>query len=349
MDRTGKMTVSARRRGVTGLMLIISGLSGAGAAFGDPPAAATPQVTPIQMIQAFEDLFGPHPGLRKTHAKGVCAAGQFVGTADARILSRSPLFSGSPVPVIARFSLGSGNPDVADAGPVLRGMALEFHPGGGGLQHMTMLDVPVFAASTPDSFHDALVASKPDPKTGKADPDKMAAFAATHPDAKALPDYMGHHGPTANYYQSAYFSIHTFFFIDAQGTRHAVRWRFVPRGGVKELAAAQVKTAPHDFLEGGLIDAVHKGPVVWDMIVYVGEPGDSENNPTVAWPETRRHFTAGTLTLSQATPQQKGAACEPINFDPLVMADGIAPSSDPILLFRSSAYGVSYGKRLSGN
>jgi len=41
-------------------------------------------------------------------------------------------------------------------------------------------------------------------------------------------------------------------------------------------------------------------------------------------------------------------ACEPINFDPLVMADGIAPTNDPVLLFRSPAYGVSFGKRLSG-
>ena len=61
-----------------------------------------------------------------------------------------------------------------------------------------------------------------------------------------------------------------------------------------------------------------------------------------------KHFTAGTLTITQATPQQKGVACEPINFDPLVMADGIAPTNDPVLLFRTPAYGVSFGKRLSG-
>lgn len=40
--------------------------------------------------------------------------------------------------------------------------------------------------------------------------------------------------------------------------------------------------------------------------------------------------------------------CEPVNFDPLIMADGIAPTNDPILLFRSPAYAVSYAKRLSG-
>ena len=45
---------------------------------------------------------------------------------------------------------------------------------------------------------------------------------------------------------------------------------------------------------------------------------------------------------------QKGAACEGINFDPLVMADGIAATNDPVLKFRSPAYAVSFGKRLSG-
>ena len=45
---------------------------------------------------------------------------------------------------------------------------------------------------------------------------------------------------------------------------------------------------------------------------------------------------------------RKGMACEPINFDPLIMADGIAPTNDPILLFRSPAYAVSFAKRFSG-
>lgn len=45
---------------------------------------------------------------------------------------------------------------------------------------------------------------------------------------------------------------------------------------------------------------------------------------------------------------QKGAECEAVNFDPLVMADGIAPTDDPVLRFRSPAYAVSFGKRLGG-
>jgi len=311
-------------------------------------AARPPEVTAPQMIDAFEGTFGVHQGQRRNHIKGTCAGGEFVGASDAAALSRSALFSGKAIPVVARFSLGGGNLEVPDAAPAPRGMALEFQLPGGALQHITMIDVPIFAAASPASFRDALVAAKPDPKTGQADPEKLKAYVATHPDAMALRELASHHTPTANYYQTTYFSVHTFKFIDARGTEHPVRWRFVPRDGTKELTAAEMKAAPHDFLEKNLIARTRKAPAVWDMIVYVGEPGDPQDNPTLAWPETRKHFTAGTLSITQAMPQQKGMACEPINFDPLRMADGIAPTNDPVLLFRSPAYAVSFGKRLSG-
>jgi catalase len=300
------------------------------------------------MIDAFEDTFGAHAGQRRNHIKGTCAAGEFVGRSDAAALSRSALFSGKTIPVVARFSLGGGSPAVPDAAPAPRGMALEFRLAGGNLQHITMIDAPIFAAASPASFRDFIVAVKPDPKTGQPDPEKIKAYFATHPDATALQQLASGHNPTANYFQTTYFSVHTFKFVDAKSTEHLVRWRFVPRDGTKEMTAEEMKAAPHDFLEKNLIERTRKAPALWDMVVYVGEPGDPQDNPTLAWPETRKHFIAGTLSITQATPQQKGVACEPINFDPLIMADGIAPTNDPVLLFRSPAYAVSFAKRLSG-
>jgi catalase len=311
-------------------------------------APAATEVTPAQMIDAFEGTFGVHPGERRNHIKGTCASGDFVGTTEAAALSRSALFSGKAIPVVARFSLGGGSPQGSDAAPAPRGMALEFHLPAGALQHITMINVPIFGAASPATFRDAIVAAKPDPKSGQPDPEKLKAYVASHPDAAALNELASHHSPTANYYQTTFFSIHTFKFIDAKGAEHPVKWRFVPRDGTKEMTPAQVQAAPHEFLEKNLIERTRKGPALWDMIVYVGEPGDPQDNPTLAWPETRKHFRAGTLTITQAAPQQKGMACEPINFDPLIMADGIAPTNDPVLLFRSPAYAVSYGKRLSG-
>jgi catalase len=315
-------------------------------AFSESPAA--PEVTAPQMIDAFEGTFGAHAGQRRNHIKGTCAAGEFIGSSDAAALSRSALFSGKAIPVVARFSLGGGNPAVPDAAPAPRGMALEFHLPDGALQHITMINTPIFAAASPASFRDFLLAAKPDPKTSQPDPEKLKAYFATHPDAMALKQLASQHNPTANFHQTTYFSVHTFKFIDAKSAEHPVRWRFVPRDGTKEMTAEEMKAAPHDFLEKNFIERTRKAPAVWDMIVYVGEPGDPQDNPTLAWPETRKHFTAGTLKITSAAPQQKGTACEPINFDPLVMADGIAPTNDPVLLFRSPAYAVSFAKRLSG-
>jgi len=341
-----KSTSLFSRARLAGLVFAAAASGTATSALGAP--ADSTEVTAPQMIDAFEGDFGVHPGQRRNHAKGTCAAGEFIGTTDAAALSRSALFSGKTIPVIARFSVGGGDPEVPDAAPAPRGMALELRLPDGALQHITMIDAPIFAAKSPASFRDFLLAAKPDPKTGQPDPAKLKAYAATHPDAMALNELSSHQTPTANYYQATYFGIHTFKFIDAKSIEHLVKWRFVPRDGTKELTAAEMKAAPRGFLEKNLIERTRKGPAVWDMVVYVGDPGDPQDDPTLAWPESRKHFTAGVLTITQATPQQKGTGCEPINFDPLRMADGIAPTNDPVLLFRSPAYAVSFAKRLSG-
>ncbi|MEO5596108.1 MAG: hypothetical protein ABIQ97_03070, partial [Lysobacteraceae bacterium] len=68
------------------------------------------QVDPNKMVDAFERAGGKFEGYRRSGAKGVCASGEFVGSADGRALSTASAFSGKPVPVIARFSTGGGNP-----------------------------------------------------------------------------------------------------------------------------------------------------------------------------------------------------------------------------------------------
>ena len=84
------------------------------------------QTSPVELIKALVDVYGSHPGFRKNHAKGTCATGSFVGMPETTAYSRSQLFSGATIPVVARFSLGGGNPDAPDAGKGPRGMALEF-------------------------------------------------------------------------------------------------------------------------------------------------------------------------------------------------------------------------------
>ena len=295
-----------------------------------PHAAMAVDATPdaSQVVAAIEGAFGVTPGERRNHIKGTCAAGEFVGTKEAAKLSRSPLFSGQPVPVIARFSLSGGNPKAPDVAKSGRGMALQFQLPKGQLHHIAMLNTPMFGAANPQTFLDLMQALQPDPATGKPDPEKMKAFKASHPDNLAQAQYLASNNPPASYASSSYWGIHTFKFIDRKGKATLVRWQFVPQDGERRLSDDELKTAGANFLEASLIERTQQGPVRWDMMVSIGQPGDSETDPTVLWPAERPRIKAGTLTIRSAE-AQKGAPCEAINFDPLVMAPGIQPTADP--------------------
>ena len=313
-----------------------------------PLTMAQPQeVTAPKVVSAMEGVFGVTQGQRRNHTKGVCALGEFVGNRNVAAYTRSSLFSGEPIPVVVRFSLAGGNPKAPDTAKSARGMALEFRLPDGDLHHMTMLNTPVFGAARPQTFLDLMLAQRPDPATGKPDPEKMKAFKASHPDNLAQADYLAKNNPPVSYGNSSYWGIHTFKFINQKNKTTLVRWRFVPRDGEKRLTDEELKSAGANFLEQALINRTQQGPVEWDMLVSIGRKGDPQDNPTLAWPDNRKVIKAGTLSITSAMPQN-GAACEAINFDPMEMADGIDATQDPILLFRSSAYAVSVGKRLGG-
>lgn len=309
-------------------------------------AAEETPFNPVEMINAFEGTFGVHPGLRRNHAKGTCAVGEFVGNADGAKYSRSALFSGETIPVVARFSLDGGNPVHSDASKAVQGMALEFKLPGGGLQHMTMVNVPVFFA-TPEGFRDLVLALKPDPATGKPNPDVFKAFVAKHPDFNPLGAAIQGRNPFVGFDTSFYNSLHAFWFVDKNDQKTLVRWHFEPVDGVKNLTDEEAAKAPADYLEPALIARTQKSPAKWDMYITIGKPGDAETDPSQVWPADREKVKVGTLAITQAMPQKDGN-CGPINFDPIVVADGILITDDPVLKARSAAYAISFGKRMSG-
>jgi catalase len=205
-------------------------------------------------------------------------------------------------------------------------------------------DAPVFFAARPEDFAERQQADLPDPATGQRDPAKAAADVAKHPEFKTWANWFAGHTAPASYAKTTFNSVHAFLFIDAAKQSHPVKWRFVPRDGERYLTDAEYAAAPKTFLEPGLMERVQKGPIAWEMMVSLGEPGDPLDNPTLLWPADRREIDAGTLTLTKAEPQSTGA-CDPIMFDPNLDSAGIEPSKDPILAFRSLAYAVSYGRR----
>jgi catalase len=315
-----------------------------------PLAAVRAQEGPSadDVVATLEKLSGVHKGFRRNHAKGDCASGAFQATADAKSLSSSALFSGQSIAVTARFSVAGPNPGAPDKANSPRGMALQFQLPGGALHNMAMLNVPVFAAATPQAFLERLQVDLPDPATGKPDPVKLQSYIAKYPEYKSFADWFGAHKPPPSYAEAAYYSLHAFKFIAADKQEHWVKWRFAPRDGEAFMTDAEMAAAPGEFLADRLSERLRKGAAIWDMIVILGEKGDAIDNATIAWPATRREVKAGVLTLAKAGAEADGS-CDGINFDPNLVSAGVEPSPDPVLAFRSSAYAVSYGKRLEEN
>src|SRR5260370_27550742 len=96
------------------------------------------EATAEKVIDALEGAYGVQRGQRRNHTKGVGALGSFVGNPQASTYSRSELFSGKPLEVIARFSLAGGDPEASEAEKGPRGMGLQFPSACAGLPPMAV-------------------------------------------------------------------------------------------------------------------------------------------------------------------------------------------------------------------
>jgi catalase len=81
-------------------------------------------------------------------------------------------------------------------------------------------------------------------------------------------------------------------------------------------------------------------------MVIVGKPGDPTNDPSIGWPADREQVDVGTLTLDRVEAEESSPATD-INFNPLTLPAGMAPSDDPVLRVRSPVYSESYTRRTS--
>src|SRR5262249_16842304 len=138
--------------------------------------------TPARFTDAFEEVAGVHPGFRRNHAKGVGVSGFFESNGNGVRLSKAAVFRPGRVAVIGRFSLGGGQPHAADTPAAVRGLGLQFSLPDGKVWRTAMINLPVFPFRTPEAFYEQLLASKPDPNTGKPDPDRMKVFLSRHPE-----------------------------------------------------------------------------------------------------------------------------------------------------------------------
>ncbi len=301
------------------------------------------ELTPARFTDGFEEVNGVHPGFRRNHAKGVGVSGFLESNGNGVRLSEALVFQTGRVPVLGRFSFGGGQPYAADTPNAVRGLGLQFSLSNGELWRTAMINLPVFPVRTPEAFYEQLIASKPEPKSGKPDPAKMKAFLMRHPEtAQALTVIKGQ-PVSSGFANSTFHSLNAFRFINAGGASIPVRWLLRPE---QPFQAADTAPARQDknYLFDALIAQINRQPLRWQLIIIIGQPGDPTHDATIAWPGGREQVDVGTLTLDRVESDDTSAARD-INFDPLVLPAGIAPSDDPLLSARSAVYSQSFTRR----
>ena len=330
-----------RLAGIGALIAVIAGLFLLAGGWFTPHA-----LTPKAIINTFERLNGVHSGFRRNHAKGVCVTGFFESNGQGQAISRARVFVPGRVSILGRFALAGGQPYAADTPQTIRSLAILFKLPDGEEWRTAMVNIPIFVVNTPKEFAEFLVASSPDPATGKVNPAAMSAFLAQHPETAAALKVIGRHPFSSGFGDSPYYALNAFRFVNANGDSTPVRWSVVPDQTLAPNQAFSPNPARmgKNYLFDALIAQIHAKPLGWHLILTVGQPGDPTADAALQWPPDRQQIDAGTVTFNSIESEDTSPIRD-INFDPLVLPDGIRPSDDPLLSARSAAYSVSFTRR----
>ncbi|NYZ61880.1 catalase family peroxidase [Luteimonas deserti] len=306
----------------------------------------TPQrLTAPRMTDAIEATAATaYPGFRRAHAKGVCVAGRFEAAPGGAMLSRARVFADPTTPLVGRMSIGGGSPYGLDAQARVRSMALVLHAGDGSEWRMAMNSFPFFGATSAEAFFEQTRASAADPATGKADPERVAAFVAAHPAAQRFAAWAKSAPWSDSFANTRYHGVHAYRFVAADGQARIVRWAMHPRAPFVEMTPDQRAAAEGDYLQTELRRRLAEGALRWDMVATLAGPGDDPADPSTPWPDDREQVVLGSVVLDSAQDQADGP-CRDLNFDPTVVPPGVALSDDPILAARAAVYAQSFDRR----
>jgi catalase len=295
------------------------------------------------LLKQFDTIFGLNPGFRPVHAKGLLLNGTFTPAAGAAELTRAAHITRPSTPVVARFSDSTGIPLIPDNDPNAnpRGFAVRFmlaeHVHTDIVSHSTN----GFPVHTGDEFLEFLRAiATSDPANLKGSP--LEAFLGSHPAALAF--VQASTTAPSSFARESYFGINAMRFTNQQGKSRYGRYRILPAAGNEFLDDTTAKTKSPNYLFDELQQRVGKGPITFQIVVQLAEEGDTVDDATIHWPESRPLQEFGALTLTAVEPDN-AAEQKRIIFDPIPRLDGIEPSDDPLLELRAAIYLISGRRR----
>jgi catalase len=249
---------------------------------------------------------------------------------------------GEPVPTTVRVSNGGGDPDVPDYAPDVRGLAIKFY-----LPDETRTDVvaqsaPKFPFHGPEGFVELLRAQRKSPAIAWRFPLFLARNPALIP---TIPANVKALAPPASYASIAYYAVHAFRFIDADGGSRFVRYTIRPERPEPALGSSEAKKRGRDYLQHDILERAERGTARFIVELQLAADGDEIDDPSSRWPADRRQVNAGTLELTGPDTERE-TGDDVLVFDPTRMVDGIECSGDPVLRFRSRAYSDSIARRV---
>ena len=89
---------------------------------------------------------------------------------------------------------------------------------------------------------------------------------------------------------------------------------------------------------------LQRQPLQFRLLVTVGQAGDPTADATLPWPPDRQSIEVGIMTIERVLGEAESPVRD-LNFDPLILPNGITASDDPILAARSAAYSPSFTRR----
>jgi catalase len=296
--------------------------------------------TPTDAMNAIEGLFGCHPRYRALHAKGFLVRGEFHASPDAAALTKAAHMQGGTVPALVRFSNGSGKPDEPDYRPMVRGMAVKLTLPDGSRTDISAQTARLFSSATPDAFIELLRSVSPRPSSLW----RLPWFLVRHPALiRSGPSNAQLLRIPASYATCSYHALHAYRWVDASGGSRFVRYHWNPHAGESFLAPWTARRQSGDFLREELLQRLETRPIRFDLDVEIAGPGDSTTDPSARWRRSTR-TTVGVLEIT-ALETERETGSDVVVFDPMRVTDGIEPSDDPVLRFRSVAYSASVERR----
>jgi catalase len=296
------------------------------------------------LLEAFDHLFGLHPGCRPVHAKGAMCSGTFTPSAEAVRLTRAPHATRPSTPVVVRFSDFAGVPTVPDNDPNAaspRGIAIRFSLGEHVHTDIIGHSVDGFPTRTGGEFLEFIRAlASSGPNTPKPTP--LDTFLAAHPRARQFAETPK--PIPSSFATESYFAVTAFRFTNSQGLSRYGRFRVRPEAGNGYLSAAEAARRSANFLFEELARRLAQGPVKFDVVVQMAADKDDVNDSTITWPNTRQELEFGTITLTKLL-DDADPEIRKIIFDPIPRVDGIDPSDDPLIEVRSALYLLSGRRR----